>query len=181
METIREVNLLKTEAARMEDNIAQLDALNVTCARLLQRSCRSEWARALIEVRRARDVRALAESKTAMRNSHAADSPKTEQKIADQKTDVEKLESKHDDVQARIAKDNVYATKTKLEALIADQEREMTAVLGRIASGRGPRSIVPDVMWAIWKASSRPSLIWPSAGPSLKNCVLRFQPCPFLR
>lgn len=134
METIREVNRLKTEAARMEANITQLEAAEHDLREAFSAFMQERMARALIEVRRARDVRAQADAKTSERDEHAATLDATERVIGEKNEEIDKLEGKHSDIQTRIAKEDVYATKTNLERLIADQDREMAAVLARVHS-----------------------------------------------
>src|SRR5205085_2532481 len=68
------------------------------------------------------------------RDEQARQFTQTEQLIAEKKKEAEKLENRHTELQARIAKDDVYATKTKLEALIGEQDRDMAAIQARIES-----------------------------------------------
>ena len=136
METIREVNRLKSEAARMEENIAQLGAAEHDLRDAYAAFMQERMARALIEVRRANDSRDQTAAKIAERDEQERLLADTERTITDKKKEAEKLEGKHGDLQARIAKDDVYATKTKLEALISEQDNEMAAVRARIESAQ---------------------------------------------
>jgi energy-coupling factor transporter ATP-binding protein EcfA2 len=134
METIREVNRLKTEAARMEANIAQLEAAEVDLRSAFSAFMQERMARALIEVRRVRDIGAQADAKFEERRIQADDLRQTEAAILAKNKDIQTLEGKHSDIQARIAKEDVYATKTNLERLIAEQDREMASILARVQS-----------------------------------------------
>jgi energy-coupling factor transporter ATP-binding protein EcfA2 len=134
METIREVNRLKTEAARMEANIAQLDAAEHDLREAFSAFMQERMARALIEVRRTRDVQAQTDTRITERGVQAEELGKTEQSIAEKDCEIQALEGKHKDIQARIAKEDVYATKTNLERLIAEQDRELASILARVQS-----------------------------------------------
>ncbi|UPK05917.1 SbcC/MukB-like Walker B domain-containing protein [Bradyrhizobium sp. 170] len=134
METIREVNRLKTEAARMEANIAQLEAAEIDLRGAFSAFMQERMARALIEVRRVRDIQAQAEAKFDERQIEADDLSQTEAAILAKNKEIQTLEGKHGDIQARIAKEDVNTTKTNLERLIAEQDREMASILARVQS-----------------------------------------------
>jgi len=134
METIREVNRLKTEAARMEANIAQLEAAEIDLRGAFSAFMQERMARALIEVRRVRDIQAQADTKTDERRIQVDDLRQTEEAILAKNKEIQTLEGKHGDIQARIAKEDVYATKTSLERLMAEQDREMASILARVHS-----------------------------------------------
>jgi hypothetical protein len=132
METIREVNRLKIEAARMEENIAQLEGAQRDLRGAFEAFMDERLFRTLIDVRRAHDIRELASAKAAVRDENKAELTATEETIEDKERHQEKRQKHLSDLQLRITKDDVYATKTELEGLIADQDREMDAVLSRI-------------------------------------------------
>lgn len=134
METIREVNRLNTEAGRMEDNIVKLEAAERDLRDAFSAFMQERMARALIEVRRARDVQGQADVKIAERTAQAEELRKTEENILAKNKEIQTLEGRHGDIQARIAKEDVYATKTNLERLIAEQDREMASILARFES-----------------------------------------------
>ena len=134
METIREVNRLKTEAARMEANIAQLEAAEHDLREAFSAFMQERMARALIEVRRTRDVQAQTDTRIAERDVQAHELRETEKTIAEKNEEIQTLEGKHRDIHARIAKEDVYATKTNLERLIAEQDRDMASILARVES-----------------------------------------------
>lgn len=134
METIREVNRLKTEAGRMEANIIQLEAAEHSLQEAFSSFMQERMARALIEVRRARDVRAHADSKALERDNHAATLQETERTIDGKNEEIESFEKRYIDIQTRIGNETVQTTKTNLERLIAEQDREMGSILTRIKS-----------------------------------------------
>jgi energy-coupling factor transporter ATP-binding protein EcfA2 len=134
METIREVNRLKIEAARMEENIAQLEGAERELRSAFEAFMDERLSRALIEVRRAHDIRGLASTKAGTRDQNQAELDATERTIGAKKLHQQKRQKHLSDLQLRITKDDVYATKTKLEGLIAEQDREMDAILARIDS-----------------------------------------------
>src|SRR5262249_31220781 len=98
METIREVNRLKTEAARMENNIAQLEAAEHDLREAFSAFMQERMARALIEVRRVRDVQAQAGTRIADRDIHAGKLRETERIIEAKNKEIGILESKHSDI-----------------------------------------------------------------------------------
>jgi len=134
METIREVNRLKTEAARMETNIVRLEGAEADLRTAFDAFMQERMARALIEVRRAREVTDSVAAKESTRAKRASELGEIEKQITEKNDLAEQLEAQHGELQARIAKDDVFATKTKLEALIAEQDRDMAAILARIDS-----------------------------------------------
>lgn len=134
METIREVNRLKEEAARMETNIERLEKAEVDLRSAFTAFMQERMARALIEVRRVRDIQAQTDTKLDERRIKADDLRQTEDSILAKNKEIQTLEGRHGDIQARIAKEDVYATKTNLERLIAEQDREMASILARVQS-----------------------------------------------
>jgi energy-coupling factor transporter ATP-binding protein EcfA2 len=134
METIREVNRLKTESARMETNIARLEAAEQDLRAAFEAFMHERMARALIDVRRLRDAQAQADEKTSERDAHAAELDKIEGQITEKNASADALRERHRELQTRIGKDDAYAKKKELEALIADQDRGMAAIVARIDS-----------------------------------------------
>jgi energy-coupling factor transporter ATP-binding protein EcfA2 len=159
METIREVNRLKIEAARMEGNIAQLEGAERDLRAAFEAFMDERLFRALIEVRRVHDVREQAAAKTATRDQSQFELDATERAIETKKADQERRQKHLSDLQLRITKDDVYATKTKLEALMAEQDRDMAAILARIESAEaGFKSASRDVATMHSLVSSLPEL-----------------------
>jgi predicted nuclease with TOPRIM domain len=134
METIREVNRLKIEAARMEGNIAQLEGAERNLRDAFEAFMEERMFRALIEVRRAHDIRELASAKLLARNQNQADLDATESAIAGKKVDQDKRQKHLADLRGRITKEDAYGTKLELEGVIAEQDREMAAILARVDS-----------------------------------------------
>jgi hypothetical protein len=136
METIREVNRLKNEAARMETNIAQLEDAEAALRAAFEAFMDERMFRALVDIRQADDVRERLTEKVATRNRHAAELNETERSIAVRKEVQEARESEHAELQKRINASDIYANKKNLENLIEEQERAMAAILARIDSAR---------------------------------------------
>lgn len=134
METIREVNRLKTEAARMEENITQLEAAEHDLREAFSSFMQERMARTLIEVRRVRDIQGQEHSKIAERDTEAEKLRSTEQAIAAKNQEISKLEKEHSEIQARLNKEEVKTTKTNLERIIAEQDRDMASILARMES-----------------------------------------------
>jgi energy-coupling factor transporter ATP-binding protein EcfA2 len=132
METIREVNRLKVESARMEENIAQLEGAECDLRSAFEAFMDERLFRTLIEIRRAHDIQVLATGKAADRDRNQTKLDATERAIDGKKARQQKQQKQHADLQLRISKDDVYATKMKLEGLIAEQDREMAAVLAGV-------------------------------------------------
>jgi Putative exonuclease SbcCD, C subunit/P-loop containing region of AAA domain len=134
METIREVNRLKIEAARMEGNITQLEGAERDLRNAFEAFMDERMFRALIEIRRAHDIRELAAAKVMTRHQNQSDLDTTEKAIAGKKTDKEKRQKHLADLRFRITKEDVYGTKLELEGVIGEQDREIAAVLARVDS-----------------------------------------------
>ena len=132
METIREVNRLKTEAMRMEANIVQLEAAERDLRSAFEAFMDERMFKALIEIRKADDVREALVSKKAVRGEHAHDLAETAGKIDSRKIQQSKIQEQHAELQIRINRNDVYATKKKLEALVEEQDRLMDQVVTRI-------------------------------------------------
>lgn len=132
METIREVNRLKNEAMRMEANIVQLEAAERDLKSAFEAFMDERMFRALIEIRKADDVRDALASKTNAMDQHAVNLAETARKIDSRKAQQSKIQDQQSELQLRINRNDVYATKKKLESLIEEQERLMEEVLTRI-------------------------------------------------
>jgi hypothetical protein len=132
METIREVNRLKNEAARMEQNIAQLEAAEQDLRASFDAFMDERMFHALIDIRGADDVREKRGDKTAARGQNQNELDAIGVTIDARKVQQETLQKQHAELQARISQNDVYSTKKKLEALIDEQDRVMDAVLSRI-------------------------------------------------
>lgn len=132
METIREVNRLKTEAARMEGNIAQLEAAASHLRTAFEAFMDERMFKALIEIRNAEDEREALTTKSMLRDEKQTDLDKTVEAIGAAQKLQEKLQNDLAEVQAQINRNDVVATKKKLEAVIDEQDRIMEAVVGRI-------------------------------------------------
>lgn len=132
METIREVNRLKNEAMRMEANIVQLEAAERDLKSAFEAFMDERMFKALIEIRKADDVRDALASKTTARDQRALNLTETTTKIDSRKAQQSKIQEQHADLQLRINRNDVYATKKKLEALVEEQDRLMEEVLTRI-------------------------------------------------
>lgn len=134
METIREVNRLKTEATRMESNITQLEAAEHDLRTAFDAFMRERMARALVDVRKARDVQDQVDEKSSARDARIAELADIEKEIDEKNASADQLRAKHRELQTRIGKDDAYTKKKELDALIAEQERGMAAVVARIES-----------------------------------------------
>jgi energy-coupling factor transporter ATP-binding protein EcfA2 len=132
METIREVNRLKSEAARMEGNIAQLEAAESDVRTAFEAFMDERMFKALIEIRKADDVREALTAKSTLLDQNQAELDKTVEAISTAQKLQEKLQNDLAEVQAQINRNDVVTTKKKLEAVIDEQERIMEAVVGRI-------------------------------------------------
>jgi len=132
METIREVNRLKNEAMRMEANIAQLEAAESDLRSAFEAFMDERMFKALIEIRKADDVREALASKTTARDQHALSLTETTKKIDSRKNQQTKIQEQHAELQLRINRNDVYATKKKLEALVEEQDRLTEEILARI-------------------------------------------------
>lgn len=132
METIREVNRLKTEAARMEGNITQLEAAESDVRTAFEAFMDERMFKALVEIRKADDVRDALTAKSSLRDQNQAELDKTVEAIGSAQKLQEKLQNELSELQAQINRNDVVATKKKLEAVIDEQDRIMEAVVGRI-------------------------------------------------
>jgi P-loop containing region of AAA domain len=136
METIREVNRLKNEAARMEANIAQLDGAEGELRTAFDAFMDERMFKALVDIRQADDVRECLAEKSATRDQHTAELQDTERNIVSKKEAQDKREQQLAVLQTRINDDDVYTAKKDLEKLIEEQERAMAAILARIESAQ---------------------------------------------
>ena len=132
METIREVNKLKNESARMEQNIIQLEAAEEDLKAAFEAFMDERMFKALIEIRRADDERNLLETKSNTREERQEELDEAVKTIDARKEQQEKLQKQHTELQARISQNDVYATKKELESVIEEQDRVMEGVLLRV-------------------------------------------------
>jgi Putative exonuclease SbcCD, C subunit/P-loop containing region of AAA domain len=136
METIREVNRLKNEAARMEANIVQLEGAEGALRAAFEAFMDERMFRALVDIRETDDVRERLAERSATRDQHGAELAETERTIAAHKEVQEAREAQHAELQKRINSSDIYATKKNFENLIDEQERAMAAILARVDSAR---------------------------------------------
>jgi hypothetical protein len=146
IETIREVNRLKLEATRMEKNIRQLEDAEGDLRSAFEAFMDERMFKALIDIRKAEDVREALDAKRTDRDQRDIELSQTIAYIDNKKEEQDRRQKQLDDIRLLIGKNDVYATKRELERLIEEQQRLMDAVLVRIMDAtRGFNKASSDV------------------------------------
>ena len=137
METIREVTRLKTEAARMERNIGQLEAAEGDLRRAFDAFMDERLYKTMIDVRKAEEVREQVATKSEARDTQKLELDSIARTIEERKARQNGLQQQYADVQARKNIDKVHTTKKELDSVIAEQERTIQSVSIRIHDAVG--------------------------------------------
>lgn len=146
IETIREVNKLKLEAARMEKNIQQLEDAESDLREAFEAFMDERMFKALIDIRKTEDVREMLDTKTVDRERENSSLEKTLAEIGSIKDEEERRKRHLDDLKALISKNDVYATKRELERMVEEQNRVMDAVLVRVTEAvKGFNKALSDI------------------------------------
>jgi hypothetical protein len=133
IETIREVNRLKFEAARMEGNIQKLEETDEELRKTFEAFMDERMFRALIDIRKASDVQEACAQKAAERQTQNAALERVRQDIERCNADQERKRKQHQDLVVLMRDNDNYTRKLDLERMIDERQRIMDAIMLRVS------------------------------------------------